>query len=92
MGLGPEHATDEDRRRYRFAEARDGHGVGIVKIVAGGRERTAPEISSYILRELKRWAEAALGEPVERAVVTVPAYFNDSQRQATRAGGKLGGL
>src|SRR6185503_668607 len=90
MGLGYEHLTDEDRRRYRFAEPKnDGR---IVRIVAGGRERTPPEIAAYVLRELKRWAEAALGEPVERAVVTVPAYFNDSQRQATRAAGKLAGL
>src|SRR5262245_31949347 len=90
MGLGYEHVTDEDRRRYRFAQPREGGGT--VRIDAGGRERTPPEISAYILRELKRWAEAALGEPVERAVVTVPAYFNDSQRQATRAAGKLAGL
>src|SRR5262245_4285070 len=94
MGLGPEHVTDEDRRRYRFGASPDGKGVvgGIVRIVAGGREVTPPEVSAHVLRELKRWAEAALGEPVERAVVTVPAYFNDSQRQATRAAGKLAGL
>jgi Fe-S protein assembly chaperone HscA len=90
MGLGPEHVTDEDRRRYRFAPARD--GGGIVRMLAGGREVTPPEVSAHVLRELKRWADAALGEPVERAVVTVPAYFNDSQRQATRAAGKLAGL
>src|SRR5688572_9658769 len=90
MGLGPEHASDEDRRRYRFGGPET--GGGIVRIVAGSRERTPPEISSYVLRELKRWADAALGEPVERAVITVPAYFNDSQRQATRAAGKLAGL
>src|SRR6185369_4279360 len=70
MGLGPEHVTDEDRRRYRFAKAPESGVVsGVVRIVAGGRERTAPEVSAVVLRELKRWAEAALGEPVERAVV-----------------------
>ena len=90
MGLGDEHVTEDDRRRYRFAPPRQGGGV--VRIVAGGRELTPPEISAHVLRELKRWAEVALGEPVERAVVTVPAYFNDSQRQATRAAGKLAGL
>jgi molecular chaperone HscA len=90
MGLGEEHVTGEDRRRYRMSDHR--HGSDVVRIVAGGRERTPPEIAAYVLRELKRWAEAALGEPVERAVVTVPAYFNDSQRQATRAAGKLAGL
>jgi Fe-S protein assembly chaperone HscA len=90
MGLGYEHVTEEDRRRYRFAEPRDGRGG--LRIVAGGRELAPPEVSAYVLRELRRWAEAALGEPVERAVITVPAYFNDSQRQATRAAGKLAGL
>src|SRR5258706_3501150 len=90
MGLGPEHVTDEDRRRHRFAES--GNGAGVVRMVAGGREVTPPEVSAHVLGELRRWAEAALGEPVERAVVTVPAYFNDSQRQATRAAGRLAGL
>src|SRR5262245_53684826 len=88
MGLGPEHVSDEDRRRYRFAEG----ASGVVRFVAGGRERTAPEVSAYVLRELKRWAEAALGETVAKAVVTVPAYFNDSQRQATKDAGRLAGL
>ena len=90
MGLGSEHVTEEDRRRYRFADPTD--DGRILRIVAGGAARTPPEIAAYVLRELKRWAEAALGEPVERAVVTVPAYFNDSQRQATRAAGRLAGL
>jgi Fe-S protein assembly chaperone HscA len=89
MGLGYEHVTGEDRLRYRFAEPQDG---GAVRVVADGEARTPSEVSSHVLRELKRWAEAALGEPVERAVITVPAYFNDSQRQATRAAGKLAGL
>jgi Fe-S protein assembly chaperone HscA len=89
MGLGDEHVTDEDGRRYRFASQHEG---GTVRVVAGGRELTPPEISAHVLRELKRRAEAALGETVDRAVITVPAYFNDSQRQATRAAGKLAGL
>jgi len=88
MGLGPEHVTDEDRRRYRFAEGTS----GVVRFLAGGRERTAPEVSAYVLRELRRWAERALDEPVSKAVVTVPAYFNDSQRQATKDAGRLAGL
>ena len=90
MGIGPEHLTDDDRRRYRLAAQDGDHGV--IRLVAGERILTPPEISAHVLRELKRWAEAALGEPVERAVVTVPAYFNDNQRQATRAAGKLAGL
>src|SRR5262249_24002461 len=53
---------------------------------------TPPEISSFILRELKNWAEAHFGEAVDRAVITVPAYFNDAQRQATKDAGKLAGL
>jgi len=88
MGLGFEHVTEDDRRRYRFAEGTE----GVVRFAVGGRTVTPPEVSAYILRELKRWAEAALGEPVTQAVITVPAYFNDSQRQATRDAGRLAGL
>ncbi len=65
---------------------------GVVKIVVGDRSFTAIEISSMILKELKAGAEQALGREVTRAVITVPAYFNDSQRQATRAAGRLAGL
>ena len=88
MGLGAEHVTDEDRRRYRIVP----DAKGPVRFAVGGRELTPPEISAYILRELRRWAEAALGEPVGQAVITVPAYFNDSQRQATKDAGRLAGL
>ena len=88
MGLGIEHVTPEDRRRYRFVEGRE----GAVRFAVDGREVTPPEVSSYILRELKRWAETALGEAVTQAVITVPAYFNDSQRQATKDAGRLAGL
>ncbi len=65
---------------------------GIVKIQAGGREVTPPEVSAVILRSLKERAEAHFGEPVEKAVVTVPAYFNDGQRQATKDAGRIAGL
>jgi chaperone protein DnaK len=64
----------------------------IVRIRVGERSFTAIEISAMILSELKRSAEKALGRPVSRAVITVPAYFNDSQRQATRAAGRIAGL
>ena len=53
---------------------------------------TPPEISAFILRELKNWAETYFGETVDRAVITVPAYFNDAQRQATKDAGKIAGL
>ncbi len=66
-------------------------GEGIVRIKVGKHTYTAIEISAMILKELKSAAEAALGCPVSRAVITVPAYFNDSQRQATRMAGRLAG-
>jgi Fe-S protein assembly chaperone HscA len=65
---------------------------GIVKLAVGGREVTPPEVSAIVLRALKERAEAHFGEAVERAVVTVPAYFNDSQRQATKDAGRIAGL
>jgi molecular chaperone DnaK (HSP70) len=88
MGLGFEHVSADDRRRYRFAATTEGP----VRFDMHGRAVTPPEVSAYVLRELKRWAEAALGEEVTKAVVTVPAYFNDTQRQATRDAGRLAGL
>src|SRR5574340_190464 len=63
-----------------------------VKIPATNREYTPQEISAMILSKLKADAEAYLGEPVTQAVITVPAYFNDSQRQATKDAGKIAGL
>jgi chaperone protein DnaK len=64
----------------------------IVRIKVGDREVTPPEVSALILRALKERAEAHLGEPVTKAVITVPAYFNDSQRQATKDAGRIAGL
>lgn len=64
----------------------------VIRVRLGDKSFTAPEISSFILRELKNWAEAHLGETVDRAVITVPAYFDDAQRQATKDAGKLAGL
>jgi len=60
--------------------------------VLGDKRFSPPEISALILRELVQWAQAALGQPVRKAVITVPAYFSDAQRQATREAGELAGL
>jgi molecular chaperone DnaK len=77
---------------YKIVPGTGAEAGGGVRIQIGEREYTAIEISAMILRELKLSAEQALGVPVSRAVITVPAYFNDSQRQATRAAGRLAGL
>ena len=71
------------------AVRRDNGGVGFeVK----GKEVAPPEVSAHVLRKLKKAAEDYLGESVTEAVITVPAYFNDSQRQATKDAGKIAGL
>src|SRR5580704_9531713 len=69
-----------------------GEGAGPVTVALPGRSWTPEEISAEILKKLKRDAEAALGEAVTRAVITVPAYFNDAQRNATKKAGELAGL
>jgi molecular chaperone DnaK len=88
MGRGWEDVKDE----LRYLPFRVLPAEGIVKLAVGGRELTPPEVSAMVLRALKGRAEAHFGEPVERAVVTVPAYFNDSQRQATKDAGRVAGL
>ena len=65
---------------------------GDVRVVMGGKEFSPPEVSAMILRKLKQDAEAKLGETITQAVITVPAYFNDSQRQATKDAGQIAGL
>jgi molecular chaperone DnaK len=73
---------------YKVAKAPNGD----VRVVLGGREYSPPEISAMILAKLKADAEAYLGETVTQAVITVPAYFNDAQRNATKDAGKIAGL
>jgi molecular chaperone DnaK len=65
---------------------------GDVRVVMGGREYSPPEISAMILQKMRTDAEAKLGEKITQAVITVPAYFNDSQRQATKDAGRIAGL
>ena len=65
---------------------------GDVRINAGGQEWAPPQISAMILQKLKQAAEDYLGQPVTKAVITVPAYFNDAQRQATKEAGQIAGL
>ena len=64
----------------------------VLKLEVGGLQLTPPEISAYILLQLKMNAERFFGAPVTRAVITVPAYFNDAQRQATKDAGRIAGL
>ena len=87
---GRELPIEEDARRktYKVTKASNND----VRVVMGGKEYSPPEISAMILQKLKTDAEAYLGEKVTEAVITVPAYFNDSQRQATKDAGKIAGL
>ena len=89
MGRGYEDVKD-DMRHLPFDADPDEREV--VHVLAQGRSYSAPEVSALVLRRLKSRAEKTLGRPVLRAVVTVPAYFNDAQRQATKDAGKLAGL
>ena len=76
------------RLPYKVVEAPNGD----CRVMMGGKEYSPPEVSAMILQKMKQDAEAYLGEPVTQAVITVPAYFNDSQRQATKDAGKIAGL
>jgi molecular chaperone DnaK len=89
MGRGPADVQDELKI---FPFRIDPSGKNVIRVRLGDRIFTPPEISAFILRELKMWAEEYFQDTVERAVITVPAYFNDAQRQATRDAGRLAGL
>ncbi|MDH4121862.1 MAG: Fe-S protein assembly chaperone HscA [Deltaproteobacteria bacterium] len=89
MGRGLEDLAEElPRIPYRV----EGGDRKLVKVMADGQGFTPQEISAQILKEVKAGAEAALGESIRRAVITVPAYFDDAQRQATRDAGRMAGL
>lgn len=84
--------VEEERKMVPYQVVRGSAADARVKIPLTGREYAPQEISAMILAKLKADAEAYLGEPVTQAVITVPAYFNDSQRQATKDAGKIAGL
>src|SRR5690349_22716970 len=88
MGRGFDDVKDESR----YLPFRILPGEGLVRLAVGGREVTPPEVSAVVLKALKERAERHFGEPVEKAVITVPAYFNDAQRQATKDAGRIAGL
>ena len=79
---------DMDLMPYKIVKAKNGDAW----VEAGGKQMAAPEVSARILQKMKQTAEDYLGETVSEAVITVPAYFNDSQRQATKDAGKIAGL
>jgi molecular chaperone DnaK len=81
--------VNEEMKMVPYKVVRQGDHVAVV---AQGQEYTPPQISAMILQKLKKAAEDYLGQPVTEAVITVPAYFNDSQRQATKDAGKIAGL
>ena len=89
MGRGRDDIQEELKLfPFRIAEGSE----SVLQLQLGDRTFTPPEISAYVLRQLKQNAEAHLGATVDKAVITVPAYFNDAQRQATKDAGRIAGL
>src|SRR5246127_850722 len=91
MGRGVED-IQEELKFFPFRLADDLQPGEVLRIKLGDKTYTPPEISAFILRQLKRNAERFFGGPVTKAVITVPAYFNDAQRQATKDAGRIAGL
>src|SRR5467141_3181950 len=91
MGRGVEDIREE-LKLFPFRLADDLQSGEVIRIKLGERTFTPPEISAFILRQLKRNAERFFGASVTQAVITVPAYFNDAQRQATKDAGRIAGL
>ena len=91
--MGRKYDSDEvkqHRQTAPYAITRAKNGDAWVNL--GGKEVSPPEIAAMVLQKLKMQAEAYLGQPITEAVITVPAYFNDSQRQATKDAGRIAGL
>ncbi len=88
-GLGE---IEQELKLFPFRIADDAEEGEVPRIQLGEMKFTPPEISAYVLRQLKRNAERFFGTPVKQAVITVPAYFNDAQRQATKDAGRMAGL
>src|SRR5271163_4274623 len=91
--MGRKFSTEEAKRQrelvpYRIVESTNGDAW----VSVAGREMSPPEVSAFVLGKMREIAEAYLGEPVTDAVVTVPAYFDDAQRQATKDAGRIAGL
>jgi len=91
MGRGIED-VQEELKLFPFRLAEDLQPGEVLRIKLGDKTFTPPEISAFILRQLKRNAERFFNAPVSKAVITVPAYFNDAQRQATKDAGRIAGL
>jgi len=91
MGRGVED-IQEELKLFPFRMADDLDAGEVLRIKLGDKDFTPSEISAFVLRQLKRNAERYFGEPVNKAVITVPAYFNDAQRQATKDAGRIAGL
>ncbi len=91
MGRKYDDPAVEKARKYVPYDVRKAPN-GDIRVVMSDREYSPPEISAMILQKIKTDAEAYLGQPITQAVITVPAYFNDSQRQATKDAGKIAGL
>lgn len=91
MGRGVED-VQEELKLFPFHLAPDMQPGEVLRLQLGDQQYTPPEISAYVLRQLKKNAERYFGAPVTKAVVTVPAYFNDAQRQATKDAGRMAGL
>jgi Fe-S protein assembly chaperone HscA len=89
MGRSVEDVQDELKHFPFHIEPSSGN---VIRVRLGEKVFTPPEISAFILRELKSWAENFFKDTVDRAVITVPAYFNDAQRQATKDAGRIAGL